>query len=49
VDKLLPLMQSNTLKINNKFGSNSLKWKKRQIIETSTLEHVDEIHKGVLA
>jgi len=30
MEKLLPLVQSNTLKINNKFCSNSLKWKKMQ-------------------
>jgi hypothetical protein len=30
MEKLLPLVHSNTLKINNKFCSNSLKWKKMQ-------------------
>jgi hypothetical protein len=30
MDKLLPLMHSNTLKLNNNFCSNSLKWKKTQ-------------------
>jgi hypothetical protein len=50
MDKLLPLMHSNTLKINNKFCSKiALNGRKNtKIIETSAHEQVDKIHKGVL-